>query len=476
MIDYLFKNGIIVTVNKNRQVFFNGAIAISRDRIVDIGPSVDLTKKYTSCKNIIDLDGKIIFPGFINTHNHLFQTLLRGLGDDMVLKDWLSTMTFPAASNLTFDDCYYGAKGGIMEGIHSGITTNLDYMYPHPRMGLDYGVIKAMRELGIRGIFGRGCMDTGEKYGVHPGIMQSKNEIEQEVRECFEKYHNIDNGRIKVAVAPAAMWSNSRENLQNLWKIANEYNSIFTVHISETEFDREAAADLHGKPDIDAMIDMGIHGPNVLMVHCVHLTDDDIKKCQEYNLKISHNVCSNMYLSSGVCRIPELLKAGITVSLGADGAASNNANDMVELMKSTALLQKVLTRDPLSISAEKVLEMATIDGAKALGMENEIGSLEIGKKADLVIFDPYKSAKAIPMHNPVSTLVYSSSLHNITDVMVDGRMIMRDGIILTVENEKEELIKIQKQAENLCQRGNIKNRMEGHPWNKKYHKYENTEF
>ena len=472
MISHLLKNGIIVTVNPERTVFFKGAIAIKDDRIVDVGPSEELEKKYTDCEKVTDLDGKVVFPGFVNTHNHLFQTLLRGLGDDMVLKDWLSTMTFPAATNLTPEDCYYGAMLGIMEGIHSGITTNLDYMYPHPREGLDDGVVKAMIDSGIRGIFGRGCMDTGAEFGVHPGIMETKEQVEKGVRECFEKYHNSENGRIKVWVAPAAMWSNTRENLQNLWKITNEYKSGFTVHISETEFDREAARQLHGKWDIDAMIDMGICGPNVLMVHCVHLTDEDIRKAAEYDLKVSHNVCSNMYLSSGVIRLPQLLKAGVTVSLGVDGAASNNANDMVELMKSTALLQKVATRDPLSMTAEKVVELATIDGARAVGLEKEIGSLETGKKADLVIFDPYECAKAVPLHNPCSTLVYSASMKNITGVLVDGREIMRDGVILTVDDEKKVLREAQQCAENLCIRGGITNRMEGHKWNDSYRKYE----
>lgn len=179
-----------------------------------------------------------------------------------------------------------------------------------------------------------------------------------------------------------------------------------------------------------------------------------------------------MYLSSGVIRLPELLKAGVTCSLGVDGAASNNANDMVELMKSTALLQKVATRNPLSMTAEKVVELATIDGARAVGLEKEIGSLEAGKKADLVIFDPYECAKAVPLHNPCSTLVYSASMKNITGVMVDGREIMRDGVILTVKDEKQVLREAQHAAEELCRRGKITNRMEGHKWNDSYRKYE----
>ncbi|MCI6255722.1 MAG: amidohydrolase [Clostridiales bacterium] len=468
MIDHLLKNGIIVTVNPDREVLFHGAVAVQGNKIVDVGESAALEAKYPDAAQVTDLEGKIVFPGFVNTHNHLFQTLLKGLGDDMVLKDWLETMTFPAATNLTREDCYLAAMLGCMEGLHSGITTMLDYMYPHPTGELSDGVIDAMRELGIRGILGRGCMDTGAQFGVHPGIMQDVDTIEKDLRRLFETYHNSENGRIKIWVAPAAMWSNSRPLLEMLWRVTNEYKSGFTVHISETPFDRDAAEELHGKPDAELLEEMGIVGPNVLMVHCCYLTDKDIAMARKYDMKVSHNVCSNQYLSSGVADVPKMLRNGITVSLGVDGAASNNAQDMVELMKFTALQHKVATRDPLAMTAEKVLEMATIDGARALGMEDEIGSLEVGKKADLVIFDPVECPKAIPMHNPVSTLVYSASMKNIVGAMVDGKVVMENGVITTVKDEKEIYRRVQKCAEDLCERGHITNRREGHKWNRSF--------
>ena len=468
MIDHLLKNGIIVTVNPDREVFFHGAVAIQGNRIVEVGPSDALEAKYTDAAKVTDLDGKIVFPGFVNTHNHLFQTLLKGLGDDMVLKDWLETMTFPAATNLTRNDCYLAAMLGCMEGLHSGITTMLDYMYPHPTGELSDGVIDAMKELGIRGILGRGCMNTGKQFGVHPGIMQDVDTIEKDLRRLFETYHNSEDGRIKIWVAPAAIWSNSKDLLQMLWRVTNEYKSGFTVHISETPFDRDAAQELHGLPDAEVLEDLGIVGPNVLMVHCCYLTDKDIAMAKKYDMKVSHNVCSNQYLSSGVADVPKMLRNGITVSLGVDGAASNNAQDMVELMKFTALQHKVATRDPLAMTAEKVLEMATIDGARALGMEDEIGSLEAGKKADLVIFDPLECPKAIPMHNPVSTLVYSASMKNIVGAMVDGKVVMENGVITTVKDEKDIYRKVQKCAEDLCERGHITHRREGHKWNRSF--------
>lgn len=468
MIDILIKNAIIVTVNKEREVLFDGALAIRDNKIIAVGNTEDILKEYSNARKTIDAKGKVIFPGFINTHNHLFQTLLKGLGDDMVLKDWLSTMTFPAAKYITREDTYMAAMQGCIEGLHSGITTMVDYMYPHNRENLSDGIIDAYKKLGIRGILGRGCMNTGTQFGVPEGIMQDVETVEKDVRRLFEEHHNSENGRIKVWVAPAAMWSNTREMLEMLWKVTKEYDSHFTVHISETPFDREATKELHGKVDIELLEELGIVGPNVVMVHCVYLTEEDMEMTKKYDMKISHNTASNMYLSSGVAPIPEMLEKGITVSLGVDGAASNNSQDMIELMKLTALQHKVNKLDPLAISAEKVLEMATIDGARAIGMEDEIGSLEVGKKADLVIFNPMLNPKAIPMHNPVSTLVYSSSMQNIEGAIVDGKIIMENSKILTIEDEKKILEEVQETADKLCERGGITNKGLGHVWNSIY--------
>lgn len=466
MIDLIIKNTTVVTVNKDREIIYGGAIAVNKGVILAVGKSEDVLEKYSEndAKEVINGEDKIIFPGFINTHTHLFQNLLKGLGDDMVLKDWLATMTFPASAHLTKEDCYTAAMIGCVESIHSGITTTLEYMYPHNRENLSDGVIEAFKDLKIRAIFGRGCMDEGAKFGVPNAIVQSVDEVEKDIRRLFETYHNSENGRIKVWAAPAAIWSNSEEMLKMLWKVTNEYESGFTVHISETPFDREASEILHGLPDADVLQKLGVLGPNVLMVHCVVLTDRDIRMAKHYDLKVSHNTVSNMYLSSGVAPVPKMIEAGISVSLGVDGAASNNSQDMIELMKSTALLHKAHTQDPTIITAEKVLEMATIDGARAIGMEDEIGSIEVGKKADLVIFNPYASPKSIPVHNPVSTLVYSSSMQNIESVIIDGNMVMKNGVITTIESEAELLKKGQKTADSLAERAGITNRFEGHDW------------
>lgn len=462
MIDLLIKNSIIVTVNEEREVLFDGAIAIENDRIVDIGKSEVLESKYNDAKKIIDGYGKVVFPGFINTHNHLFQVLLKGLGDDMALGDWLNNMMFPAAKFLNEEDTYHAAMLGCMEGLRSGVTTMVDYMHTHNRAGLTDGIIKAYKELGIRGVIGRGCIDLG----IHKELIEDVETVEADLRRLFGKHHNSENGRIKLCVAPSSMWAISEDMGKMLWKIVKEYDSYFTVHISETEFAREMTKKVHGEIDIKLLEKWGIVGPEVIAVHCVHVNDEDMEMLKNNDIKVSHNVASNMYLASGVAPVPEMLKKGISVSLGVDGAASNNSQDIIELMKLTALQHKVKNCDPLAISAEKVLEMATIEGAKNLRLEHEIGSLEVGKKADLVIFNPMLSPKSIPLHNPVSTLVYSSSMHNIESVVVDGKIIMEDSKIKTIEDEMKVLTNAQNAAEELCKRANVTNRMEGHSWNR----------
>ena len=464
MIEKKKKNGIIVTVNPEREILYSGAIAIKDNLIVDLGESDVLEKKYKDIKKTIDLNGKMVFPGFINTHTHLFQSLLKGLGDDMALHNWLADMMFQAAIYLEEDNVYYGAMSGGMEAIRSGVTTVVDYMHTHSKPLLTDSIVRAYKDLKIRGIIGRGMINTGDQFGTPKELMQDINTVEEDLYRLFDKYHNTENGRIQIGTAPSSVWAATDEMLKMVYEVTNKYDALFAVHLSETEFNNIASKEIHGMGDFETLVNLGITGENVLMVHCVVLNDEQLKLAKEYNMKISHNVASNMYLASGTAPVTKMIEMGLTVGLGVDGAASNNSQDMIETMKLTALQQKVKTLDPMAISAEKVLEMATIDGAKAIGLDKEVGSLEKGKKADLIVFNPYLNPKAIPVHNPVSTLVYSSGTENIETVIIDGNIIMEDGRILTVESEEELLIGIQKSAEDICKRGNITNRMAGHKW------------
>lgn len=435
MPDVLFTDATIVTVDPERRILEGACLGVKGDRIVAIGSRAEVAAACGPGAEVIDCTGKALFPGLINTHNHLFQTLLKGLGDDRVLSDWFAQMTAPSAVHLQPEDCYVAALLGSIEGLHTGVTTQFDYMYPHPRAGLDDEVIRAFHDLGVRGVFGRGMMDCGAEFGVPEGIMQPLDVIAADCRRLLETYHGSSDGRLSVWLAPAAVWSCSRELFLAVKALAAEYRTGISVHISETPFDREAARQMHGKSDIEVMEALGLLGPDFLMVHCVHLTPRDIRMARHFDARVSHNPVSNMYLSSGVAPIPAMLAAGVTVGVATDGAASNNSNDMLEVLKATALLHKVSTCDPTIITAEKVLELATIDGARALGLDGLTGSLEVGKQADLFVFNPLASAKSVPMHHPVSTLVYSAGQASVELVMVDGRIVLKDGRVTALDEE-----------------------------------------
>jgi len=304
-------------------------------------------------------------------------------------------------------------------------------------------------------ILARGFLSGGEKYGVKKMLMETPEEVEKDFRYLVEKYQKPSDGKIRIWFAPSSLWGNSKEMLLKTWELAKEFDAGYTVHISETETPRRFTKDLHGYVDTELLEVLGIVGPKVLAVHCVAINDKDIAMFKKYDIKVSHNPVCNMYLASGVAPVPKMMAEGITVGLGLDGAASNNSQDMIESMKTTALLHKVNSLDPKIISAQKVLEMATIDAAKCLGMEDEIGSIKIGKKADLFIFNPGLAPKSTPMHNPISTLVYSSSERNVETVIIDGTMVLEDGLISNIDEEKF-YKKAQKMATDLAEKVYVK--------------------
>ncbi len=449
MIDLLIVNATVVTVNAKRETVYGGAVAIDGDRIVEVGDSQALEAKYPEVGRKIDATGKAVFPGLINTHNHMFQSLLKGLGDDRVLSDWLVECMFPSAAKISREAVYHGGMVACLDNIHSGTTTILDYMHAQSSPELSDGAIQAFRDCGVRGILGRGFTNVGEQFGTPKALIEEPAAIRKDCLRLLDTYHNTDNGRIRIWLAPAAVWLASKEMLTWSMDTAREYGTGVTVHCSETPFDRMASEQIHGMPDTDALAAYGLMGPDCLLVHCVHLTDRDIRMFKYHDARVSHNPGSNMYLSSGVAPVPRLNEVGVTVGLATDGAASNNCNDMIEMLKLAALMQKVHHQDPTIITAEKVLEMATIDGARAIGLEDDIGSLEAGKKADLFIFDPLAAAKSTPMHNPVSTLVYSGSEQNVETVIVDGRVILDDFRPTFLTDERALLEKAQAYADDL---------------------------
>lgn len=454
-VDLLILGGQIVTARHNGQVIDDGAIAIRGDSIVYLGPRSGLEANYQSARSI-SANGMLIFPGLVDTHTHLYQTLLKGLGDDLPLMEWLDACTLPSIPHLTPRMCYVAAGLGCIESLRSGCTTIFDYMVDHPDVEVYDAILQAFDDTGIQGVLGRGLRDrqTEATQLNLPGISD-------QLADCARL---VDaQGPRRVWLAPGATWALEEDSLRAIRRFANERGMRISLHTDEVVFDSAESMRRFGQRTVPFLERIGFLGPDVLHAHCVQLTDEDCSILARNDAKVSYNPVSNMYLGSGVPPIPQLLDMGVTVSLGADGAASNNSQDMLEALKVGALLPKVAWRDPAIITAADALRLATNGGATALGRD-DFGSLEAGKRADLFIFDPLY-AKSIPVHDPISTLVYSSGQPNVRTTIVGGRVALDDGQIMGVD-EKAILREAQSLADQLAETAGTRRRLDGR-WTKR---------
>ena len=441
----------VVTMNPQRDILYDASVLFADDRIAAIGPRAELQARDPQAE-VIDCAGHILIPGMVNTHTHLFQTLLKGPGDDMVLKKWFTCMTGPAAAELTVDDARIAATHGCVESIRSGVTTLVDFMYVHPRPGLTQAVVEAYEATGMRGFVCRGFLSDGVDYGVPERLIERPEAALADARALIEA-NNRPGGRVQVGLAPCMIWALDDESLHQTRRLADELGVLLTIHVAETPFEIEHSARVYGRTDTAVLDDLGVLKPDVLAVHCVQCGGDDIARLRRHDVKVSHNPCSNMYLASGFAPIPAMLEAGLTIGLGSDGPASSNNHSLFQAMKFAALMQKGFHRDATIVTALKVLEMATIDGARAVGLAKEIGSIEVGKKADLALVDA-RGPFMTPLHDPISALVYSALGHETSLVVIDGRVVLRDGRIQTVD-ESAARAKAQTAAAALAERAGI---------------------
>ena len=445
-VDILIKDGIVITMDAQRRIFERGSVAISGDKIVAVGKSNEINEKYKADK-VFDARKKIVMPGFINTHNHLFQVLFRSLGDDLTLWEWWPTAVGYYIYKLNKDDMYNASVVGNIELIRSGVTTNLDYQYAtltHYCKAPDdcsIGTIKGMVDVGIRGIVARGCGDLEAfdraEWGLPPKIFESIDDAIKRTLALHKEWDGKADGRIKIWIAPGAPFVISDEGSMKVREFATKYKIPISMHFHETRREVEEWKKAHNNmtPIQYYQEKFNFFGPDVVAVHCVWMDEKDIKIFKETGTSVSHNTMSNMYLASGVAPVPEFVKNGINVTLGVDGAASNNNQDFFEMLKGTALLHKVARVDPLAITAKQVLEFATINGAKAVMMEKEIGSLEVGKKADMFIMGT-NYVNMAPLNNPISQVVYTGKAHNVETVIINGKIVMEDKVIKTVDEQK----------------------------------------
>jgi 5-methylthioadenosine/S-adenosylhomocysteine deaminase len=409
-------------MNNRSSIFVNDhSIGITGNKIVSIGDRSKL--KEEGAQASIDATGKIVIPGMVNTHTHLFQTLCKGLGHDKSLFDWFRSAILPYAPLLTEEDCYWAAMLGCLEATKSGVTCINDFMYVHPKPRLSDSIIKAMSDFGIRGIYSRGIVDAGKDHGMPDVLIEDLDDAIEDCERVVSNYQNHAHGRIRVWIAPASLWMSSVEAFRRAGEFSKKHNTWLTWHASETRGVVDYCMKEYGKSDTALLHDSKVMDEKTLAVHCVWLNDREVQIMEEAHSSVAHCPVANMYLSDGIARVPEMLRKGINVGLGTDGAASNDNQDMISLLKTTALLHKVSASDPTILTAEDVLGMATIRGARAVGLSERIGSIEIGKNADITILD-FNKPNTTPMHDPISSLVYCATQENVDTVIVDGRILM----------------------------------------------------
>jgi 5-methylthioadenosine/S-adenosylhomocysteine deaminase len=436
----LLTGATVITMNERRDVLTDAAVHVVEDRIAAVGPTTELRASARGDEEL-DCRSRIVIPGLVNTHTHLFQTLLKGLGDDMVLKDWFTCMTGPSAAVLTADDCFAAARHGCAEAISTGTTTLVDFMYVHPRPLLTDAVLEAFDTTGMRGVVARGCITTGEELGVPPALVEDLGDVLQDASRLIS-VRNTAGARVRVGLAPCMIWTVDTRTLRETRALADQTSAPITIHVSETDFEIGQSLERFGLRDLPYLESIGFLGPDVLAVHCVQCDQRDVDTLAEHDVKVSHNPCSNLYLASGFAMIPEMRTAGVTIGLGSDGPASNNNHNMIHALKFAALMHKGFRRDATVITAEQVLEMATIGGAGAVGLDHEIGSIEVGKQADLVVLRA-DNLCITPLHHPVSALVYSAIGDEVEHVLIAGRLVLENGCMTTLD---EDIVRRESQA------------------------------
>ncbi len=422
----LIKDAQIVTLDPQNRIF-TGSVAIDHGKIVAIEPSAT-TRFDITFDEVIDGRGRVLMPGFVQTHIHLCQTLFRGAADDLALIDWLKQRVWPMEAAHTPESLYASAQLGIAELIKGGTTCALTM----ETVNHTEAVFRAVEESGFRATVGKCMMDAGEDV---PAQLSEKTEasIAESVR-LLNEWHGRADGRIRYCFAPRFAVSCTRKLLEQVARLSREYGVIVHTHASENRDEIAMVERATGKRNIEYLRDVGLTASHVVLAHCVWLDEAEMQILQATGTHVSHCPSSNLKLASGIARIPEMIERGISVSLGADGAPCNNRLDMFTEMRTAALIQKVL-HGPQTLPALTALRMATINGARAIGLENSIGSIEIGKRADLILLN-LSSLHTTPHPEVVSTVVYAAEMNNIEFVLVDGQIMMRGGELTTM-NERQ---------------------------------------
>ena len=442
----LVYDAAIVTCDDAGSVIDRGWIYSEHDRIVEIG-SGDVPRGRLRADTVIDGALMAVMPGMVNGHTHLFQTFFRGLGDDKSLLDWLRDYIWPTASMMTAADVGLAAAVGLIENLRTGATSVIDHQYINADPASSDAVCAAADRLGVRLLLARGWADRN----YEPRLTESTAEILSRTDALVERWHGHDDSRIRVETAPLIPWGCSDEAMRATVAASQEFFGGLHVHCAETAVEVEMSLNERGMRHVAWLESVGALGPGTQLAHSVWLDDEELSMVARSGATVVHCPVSNMYLASGVPRVPEMLRLGIPVALASDGPGSNNRQDMFEAMKMSVLLQKVEHLDPVILQPSDALRMATRDGASAFGLPHLIGMLSVGRKADFVVVN-LDSPFIAPVHRVVSALVFNATPRDVHTVVVDGRVVIRDGQLL-VANEKAILAEARSVCADLFARG-----------------------
>ncbi len=433
-VDLLVAGGTVVTMDAGRRVLEDGAVAVRRDTIVAVGPRAQLEARFRAVRHI-DARGKLVLPGLINGHTHVPMTLLRGLADDVVLQEWLEKYIFPAeARNVTEDFVTWGTRLAALEMIRGGTTTYADMYY------FEDAIARETKAAGMRGVLGETILDF-------PAPDNKTLPQALAYTEAFLKRWKGD-PLIRAAVAPHSAYTCSQKTLEESSALARRYGAPILIHVAEAKHEMDQVHAKYGQSTVAYLEKIGLLGPDVLAAHCIWVDASDIALLAKRAVGCVHNPSSNTKLASGVAPVVDMLAAGVRLGLGTDGpAGSNNDLDLMEEMDLAAKLQKITRMDPRALPAGQAVEMATIGGARALHMEAEIGSLESGKKADLILLG-LDAPHVVPMYNLYSQIVYALKASDVETVIIAGRPVMENRRVLTL-NEPEVIARARQYAEKV---------------------------
>jgi 5-methylthioadenosine/S-adenosylhomocysteine deaminase len=430
----------------------NGAVAVSGGTIIQVGPQEEILRRYIP-KRVLGGPKRMVTPGLINTHTHLFQSFLKGLGEGLPLRPWVERVTTPAAVAIDPEEAYLSAAIGLIEALHSGTTAVFEYGYAFPDPTAHEAVVAAFRDLGLRGWIGIGVNDAGADLGVHPRFIQPIDQAIQKVENVRQFLATCREAPLQVALVSGSVRGLSSEGLRAFHQYAEAEGLLYSLHLKETPDDDEVVLKRHGSRAVPWLEQCGVLTPSLLAVHCVWLDAGEVATLAKAGCGVSHNPVSNMYLGAGIAPVAEMLEQGMAVGLGTDGPASNNSMDILQTLKFAVLAQRARKANPNALTSKDGFYMATEGGARALRAHGFLGRLQPGYAADMTVFriDSYDT---VPCHDPYATLAFSAGPMAVETVVVQGRILLDGGRILAVD-EADLIDRAARAAQNLVRRASI---------------------